>query len=129
LAEFCECAGTLATERGREGTWFDQLVGVSEAKMAREGGLRGDRSAYIRVNSVVDAVACKVIGCAAISFVGFGLAFVKAGREPGLEFGVVPGFLDQPNCCLVEGEVQREMVVMGDRRDDGGRNEEVVDSG
>jgi hypothetical protein len=35
----------------------------------------------------------KVIRCAAISLVGFGLAFVKAGGEPAAEFGVVPKML------------------------------------
>jgi hypothetical protein len=59
-----------------------------EEMVGEEGGRR--MRSYIRVNSVVDAMASKVIRCAAIRLVGFGLAFVDAGGEPRAEFGVVP---------------------------------------
>jgi hypothetical protein len=75
-------------------------------EVEREGaeGRKGRKRTYIRVGRIVDAVAGKVVGCTSIGFVGFGLASVEAGREPGDEFGVVSEVCISHGCLTLNGD-------------------------
>ena len=48
---------------------------------------------YVRVNVVVDAMACEVIFGATVSFVGCSLAIMQAGGQPAAELFVVTGYI------------------------------------